>query len=163
MWVPESAPARHPSLDPVFILRLVHPICYSSPLQLAWLTSFVHSNPPPPPPATPTPLLLLPVLLFFLAALTSCSSFSLSEQKHNTVGGKQRRYLSMQIITTCFSLLPNFCFSSYFFTRVLCSSHLSPRRAYRQHLKSASASNAQILYSLQHLSLHSERIKSRFF
>lgn len=77
MWVPECTPARHPSLDPVYFRAVCH-ICYSSPVQLAWLTFFVHRNPPAPSPSNPLHLLLL--LYFSLDSQTCCLYFYFSWQ-----------------------------------------------------------------------------------
>ena len=116
----------------MFILRPIHPICYSSPLQLAWLPAFVHSNPPP----TLTPLISPSSSCFSASAPkhAACTFIfpgrahllqfcQFVREKHNTVGEKHRRYLSIQITTRCFPFLPVFfvfpSFLNLFFVLVL--------------------------------------------
>lgn len=97
-------------------------IYYSSPLQLAWLTAFVHSNRPPPPPTLPLSSFLASTLkqaactFIFFGSAHLLQLFQSVREKHNTMGEKQRRYLSMQITTRCCPFLPNFFFSPFFFS-----------------------------------------------
>lgn len=122
----------------------VHPICYSSPLRLAWLTAFVHTNPPPPSPPTLTPLMsssFFPASAPKHACLYFYFSWQCSPPAALSVCQGKAQYCGIEAEETppCKSQPDGFfqiqisyfspCSSLFFFSVfVLCSSHLSSRR-----------------------------------
>lgn len=131
MQVRACVPARHPFLVLCLCYVLFSPYMLLK-LCAAGLTDCLCSQYPGTTP-NPHPS-RLPLLLLSLHSQTRCCTFIFPGSahllqlrqsvrgKHNTVGEKQRRYLSMQITTRCFPFLPNVLF----FPSVLFFSFFSP-------------------------------------